>query len=311
MTRKLSDFCEAARGRSFFVSAWHARSGQWARRRLAHITRHDVQDQIKRWARRSPISANRQLAYAKAFFNWCMSEGILETSPAAVLRKPAPERTRDRYHSLQELANIWQAADTLGYPFGPLYRLLIVLPMRREEIAGLRLAELHLDDEEPAWILPSERTKRVNALRVPLLQLVRSIIKTATRDADRPKKSEYVFTTTGETPVSGFAKAKRRLDAAIDDLRQKAAAEEWREVEPMLPWTIHDLRTSFNTMACERLKIDAHVVDRILNHVAADTTSKIMRVYNRSELFDERKHALRLWEHLLKTNVITKDKLGV
>lgn len=277
---------------------------------VKNIARDELQDLLKRRARRSPISANRQLAYAKAFFNWCVSEGVLESNPAAVLRKPAPERTRDRYHSLQELRDIWQATEGLGYPFGPLYRLLMVLPMRREEIAGLRLVEFHLDDEEPTWTLPSERTKRANALRVPLLPLVRSIIKSAIRDSDRPKGSEYVFTTTGDTPVSGFTKAKRRLDAAIAELREEAAAEQGREVEPMLPWTIHDLRTSFNTMACERLKIDANVADRILNHVATATTSKIMRIYNRSELFDERKHALRLWEQLLKNEVIAKAKVA-
>lgn len=275
-------------------------------RSVKSITRDEIQDLLKRRARRSPISANRQLAYAKAFFNWCISEGTIETNPASSLRRPVPERTRDRYHSLNELRDIWAAAGDLGYPFGPLYRLLIVLPMRRDEIAGLRASELTLEGDEQVWILPSERTKRANALRVPLLPLARSIIKSAIADEDRPADSAYVFTTTGSTAVSGFAKAKRRLDSAIEQLRESAAADQGTEAEVMLPWTVHDLRTTFNTIACERLKIDAAVADRILNHVATATTSKIMRVYNRSELFDERKRALRLWEQLLKNEVVAK-----
>jgi hypothetical protein len=141
---------------------------------------------------------------------------------------------------------------------------------------------------------------------VPLLSLARSIIKSAIADKDRPADSAYVFTMTGTTAVSGFAKAKRRLDSAIEQLREPVAASQGVEAEVMLPWTVHDLRTTFNMIACERLKIDAAVADRILNHVATATTSKIMRVYNRSELFDERKRALRLWEQLLKSEVIAK-----
>ncbi|API58791.1 hypothetical protein BSL82_05270 [Tardibacter chloracetimidivorans] len=273
-------------------------------RNVKEITRDEIQELLKRRAKRSPISANRQLAYAKAFFNWCVSEGVIESNPIASLRRPVPERTRERYHSVQELRDIWAAAGDLGYPFGPLCRLLIVLPMRRDELAGLLVNELTLQGDEPQWVLPSERTKRANALRVPLLPMARSIITSALGDADRLKESAYLFTTTGETPVSGFAKAKRRLDGAVEKHREEMAAKQGREVEPMLPWTIHDLRTTFNTIACERLKIDANVADRILNHVATATTSKIMRVYNRSELFEERKRALRLWEQWLEKEVV-------
>ena len=275
-------------------------------RGVRDITREDLYEVVKRRAKTSPISANRQLAYAKAFFNWCLAECIIDASPAANLRKPVPERERDRHHSLEELRDIWAAAETLGYPFGPLYKLLIVLPMRRDEIASIEVSELTLDGKEPDWTLPAERTKRGNALRVPILPLARSIIRAAFADKGRPSESDYVFTTTEETSVSGFTKARRRLDAAIKKRREAVAAELGVIADPMLPWTVHDLRTTFTTMACDHLKIDAAVADRILNHVATATTSKIMRVYNRSELFDERQRALRLWEQLIKDEIIAK-----
>src|SRR3546814_7487674 len=110
--------------------------------------------------------------------------------------------------------------------------------------------------------------------------MARSIIKSALGAADRPQDSAHLFTTTGETLVSGFTKAKRRLDTAVEKRRQEVAAEQCSEVEPMRPWLIHALLTTFNTIACERLKIDANVADRILNQVATETPSKNMRVYN-------------------------------
>ena len=69
-------------------------------------------------------------------------------------------------------------------------------------------------------------------------------------------------------------------------------------------WTVHDLRTTFNTHACEVLDVPAHVADRILNHVATATRSKIMRVYNKCELFEPRCEALNAWASLLRECVI-------
>lgn len=279
------------------------------------ITRAEIADLVKKHARWAPISANRKLAYASAFFNWCIHEGIIETNPAQSIRKPAREKVRDRFHSLGELREIWAAAGTLGYPFAQLYRLLIALPNRREEVAAMPLDELDLGDDvtpdQGLWLLPSDRTKRANALRIPLSPLARSIIIEAIRHEDRPKNSKLVFTTTGDTPVSGFAKAKRRLDAAIAQARMERAAQagvDPQACEMMPPWTIHDLRTTFNTHACEILDVPPHVADRILNHVATATRSKIMRVYNKSELFEPRRQALLAWADLLLARVIDDAK---
>lgn len=284
------------------------------RREPASITKADIADAVKKHAKTSPIAANRALAYARAFFNWCVHEDIVAANPAGALKKPAKENQRDRYHTVDELAEIWEAAGTLGYPFGPMYRLLMVLPMRREEIAGLPVAELDLGAEAPVWTLPASRTKNGQALRVPLSPLARSIIAEALADDARPaeavdekgrtKPNPYLFSTTGYSPVSGFAKGKRRLDAAIGEARAKAAEASGGEPEPMPDWVIHDLRTSFATMACDHLGVDPAVADRCLNHTASATTSKIMRTYNRSDRFEERRAALTAWANFIETTVL-------
>uniref|UniRef100_UPI0035CAFC48 tyrosine-type recombinase/integrase n=1 Tax=uncultured Sphingomonas sp. TaxID=158754 RepID=UPI0035CAFC48 len=280
-------------------------------RPLVSITRLELGDLIKEHAKTAPIGANRKLALASAFFNWCVDEGILEANPIARMRKPSREVERDRFHTLEELAEIWRAAGTLGYPFQQLFQLLIVLPMRREEVAGIPIADLILGpDERPdqaIWTLPAGRTKKGNALRVPLSPLARSIMKEALAHPDRPKDCRFLFSTTGETSVSGFTKAKRRLCAEIEKARASGAAERgisYQESDAMAHWTIHDLRTTFNTHACEILAVPPHVADRILNHVATATRSKIMRVYNKSELFEPRREALNHWAQLLQERVI-------
>lgn len=269
-----------------------------AQREVASVTRGDILQAVRKHAEVAPIAANRGLAYARAFFNWCVDQELVENNPAATIRKPAKERTRDRYHSVDELIEIWEATKQLGYPFGPLFRLLIALPMRREELAALPVEELKLDDA--VWTLPAARTKRSNSLRVPLSPLACSIIADALAAPERPRESQFVFSMTGDSSVSGFTKAKRRLDRIISEGRRATCLQTDVEVSEMEHWTLHDLRTTFSTLACEVLGADIAVVDRILNHVATATTSKIMRVYNKSELFEPRKRLLIEWAELIE-----------
>lgn len=79
---------------------------------------------------------------------------------------------------------------------------------------------------------------------------------------DLPRTSELVFTTTGETAVSGFGKVKARLDARIDEARQRDGFEQ------VPPWTLHDLRRTMVTVMNEELAIAPHVVEAVVNHIS-------------------------------------------
>lgn len=270
----------------------------------ATITRRDIAAAIDKIAERAPVSANRSLAYVKAFFGWAVGRGHLSTNPADGISKPTSEVARERTPSLEELVEIWNAAGTLGYPFGPAVRLLIATAMRREEIAAMGVGELILADATTAmFTLPPERSKNGRAIRVPLSPLALTALIPAL--AARPKVDDkgtlasLVFTTTGQTAASGWSKAKTRLDRAIATARVEQAAETGRDVQAMLPWRLHDLRRSFATVACDVLHIDPAIADRCLNHVGASTTSTISRVYGRNEMLDQRKLALDAWSTLL------------
>ena len=79
------------------------------------------------------------------------------------------------------------------------------------------------------------------------------------------KICDFVFSTTGKTSISGFSKAKARLDAAIVEVRAKAAAAAVTESAPLVPWRLHDLRrTGASTLA--RLGFDTIAIDKLLAH---------------------------------------------
>ena len=279
-----------------------------ADREIATLTRAELTARIRSLAMKSPAAGNRKLAHIKAFLNWCVSEDFLETNVVDKVKKPGKETPRTRCHSLDELREIWAAAGRLGYPFGPMIQLLIVIPMRREEIASLPVDELDLDwnveTGEGNWTIPGERVKNGRALNVPLSALAVRIMRSVMVDPMRPKESRFMFTTTGTSSVSGFRKGKDRLDRYIAQAREQAATRVNGTATEMPHWTIHDLRSTFATRAADRLGIDIAVVDRMLNHVATATTSKIARIYNMSELFEPRRQASNAWAALLESEVI-------
>ena len=76
-------------------------------------------------------------------------------------------------------------------------------------------------------------------------------------------------------------------------------------------WNIHDLRSTFSTLACEVLGAEISAGDRILNQVATATTFKIMPIYNKSELFEPRKRVLREWAELIQREATARATRGV
>jgi integrase len=153
-------------------------------------------------------------------------------------------------------------------------QLLLLTGQRRGEIAEMEWGEIDFDAR--TWTLPRVRAKNDQAHTAPLSDPAIAILKTVPRVAGN---GGYVFTTNGETPISGFAKAKERLDGVLP---------------PDMPaWTLHDLRRTFAS-GCARLGVDLHVVEKCLNHVSGSFAG-IVGVYQRHDFAGERRAAMDTW----------------
>lgn len=267
-------------------------------RDVASITRRDISEAIFAVAETAPSHANRILAYTKALFGWAVGHGYLDANPAASVSRPVREKPRERTPTLQELAAIWRGADLLSYPWGPIVKLLILLAARRQEVGSMRVNELSLPPGGGGfWTIPAERSKNGRAIRIPLSPLARQAVDDALVLRIDDEKSPWLFSTTGKTPVSGWSKAKASLDRAIA----------WGDVKVAV-WRFHDFRRAFATNCCDHLDAPPALVDRCLNHVGASTTSTVGRVYERSELYEQRKALLERWEALLLTHIGPLDR---
>jgi integrase len=246
-------------------------------RPIAEITRADVVkvlDDIA--ARGAPIAANRAMSAIKKLFAWSLDRGAISVHPLVGLHKPGIERSRDRVLTEEELKSFWYATEDLAFPFGPTFQLMALTGQRRGEVAGMRWSQIDL--KGTIWTIPAHVAKNGRAHEVPLSATALDIIQGLPRFLG----SDLVFTTTGVSPISGFGRAKDRLDLLM-------AAREWR---------LHDLRrTVASGMA--RLGVPPHVIEKVLNHVSGEI-SGVAAVYNRHGYDAEKRDALEKWaKHLL------------
>ena len=264
----------------------------WGRRPITEIKRGEIIERLDAIVDRgAPIAANRTLAALRRLFNWSIERGLIEASPCAAVKAPAPEQSRDRVLNDDEIRWMWRASQSVGYPFGPIVRLLLLTGQRREEVGGMAEQEL----EGSSWTIPAARAKNSKAHQVPLSSSAIAELDALPKIAG---KKRLLFTTTGETSVSGWSRAKQQIDAAM----LAVAREERRDPKFDIPdWTLHDLRrTAASGMA--RLGQPVHVVERLLNH-RTGTIRGVAAVYNRHDYWVERVAAVGSWANYLSTIV--------
>ena len=163
----------------------------------------------------------------------------------------------------------------LGYPWGPWYRLILLTGDRRGEWARARWD--WLDAERTRLEIPASEYKTGKPQVVPLSAQARAILAALPRGGAGP----FLFSSDGGArPVSGFSKAKARLDRAIAQ----------RLGHPLPPWVVHDLRRSMATHM-ERIGVAPHVIEVCLGHVLKGVAG----TYRQYGYLPEKATALQRW----------------
>lgn len=228
-----------------------------------------------------------------------MGRGFECGNPFADMIAPKAVESRDRVLSDSEIKLLWAAAEKQGYPFGEMYRLLLVTAARRDEVAAMAWSEL--DRSEKVWRIPAGRTKNGMGHELPLSPLALEILDGIARRSieGEPEKlswpvSGFVLSTRSDTAISGFSKAKARLDEAM----QSALIEEAGEGAKLTPWRVHDLRRTVATRL-QRLNVRFEVTEAVLNHVSGSRAG-VAGVYQRYGWNDEKRTALDAWANHLE-----------
>jgi integrase len=217
-----------------------------------------------------PAAAHKLHEIIKRIFEWAHGRDEIEANPMSGKWAPVNKTPRDRVLSDKEITAIWQATEEMGYPNGPFYRLLMLSGQRLAEVANARWSEIDL--AAGVWVIPAVRIKSKRDHIVPLSETAGSILTTLPRFG----AGDYVFTTTGgRRPISGYSKAKARLD-------KLCGVTDWRN---------HDIRRTVRT-GLAALGVPEIVSEHILSHGPRDP---LVRTYNVHAYQDEKHEALEKW----------------
>jgi len=264
---------------------------RWGKRHVGEITRRDIIAELDAIVDRGGgMTANRTLAALRKLWNWSISRDIVQANPCAGVTAPVAEVQRDRVLTDDEVRLFWKACERIGEPFGAPFKLLLLTGQRRSEVGEMTWSEI--DADAKLWRIPSERAKNGEPHDVPLSDAALAVLEGVKRIHG---KAGLLFTTTGETAISGWSRAKDQLDRAMLKIAHETAAERGddpSEVE-VAPWRTHDLRrTAASGMA--RLGINLPVIEKVLNH-RSGSFAGIVGVYQRHSFADEKREALHAW----------------
>ena len=222
------------------------------------------------------ISTPSECAHAfvaiKIFFRWAERRNLVRRSPCERLQRPTRPVARQRVLDSDELVQVWRAADSCGFPFGTIVKLLMLTGQRRSEIASLRWE--YINEEQRTITLPASLTKNNRQHTFPFGEMTYHILD------DAPHREHYLSPARGnsERAFSGWSKSKARFD----------------QICTIAPWTLHDLRRTFATNLAA-LNVPLHVVEKLLNHVTG-TISGVAAIYNRFQYMEEMREAVSKWE---------------
>jgi integrase len=256
---------------------------KWGVRPITDITTEDASTAIRAIVKRgAPYQAHNAFGWLRSLYNWAIGTGeygvaispVERLQPAKLIGK---KEARQRVLGDAEIRLVWAAADEMGYPYGPIFRMLLLTGQREREVSEMAWSEVDFDQR--LWTIPAKRMKGGRAHQVPLSPAAMALL----RSLPRFTGGEFIFTTTaGAKPVNGFSKAKARAD------RLSGVAD----------WKIHDLRRTMRT-GLSALPVEDLVRELVIAHAKPG----LHQVYDLHTYQDEKRRCLELWEHRLLSTV--------
>jgi integrase len=215
------------------------------------------------------------------FLSWCVKQGLVETNACAALdrdEKPRGASARDHVPSLDELSAVWTAVEAEAQPQRDLVRFMLLVPLRRDEAAGLAWTEIDLRLRRIR--IPVERTKNDQVHELPLSAPAITML-----EARKPTaKGELVFPSPNDKPYTG-------LDHLLTRIRARIGHGDTKKAER---FSFHDVRRAFVSHLAER-GYDVDLLDQCLGH----SRKGVFGVYQRASRMAERGRAMEAWAGLV------------
>jgi integrase len=280
---------------------------KWGGRPVTEITADDV----KRIIRKSVDDGHKYQAFhhfalIRRVFNWAIGTDDygLELNPCRRLNSAdliGERHARDRVLTDDELRALWRGTERMGYPYGPLYRLLALTGLRLGGACGAQWSEFDLERRE--WTIPASRMKKVKGGAKPFMVPLTDNMVALLHGLPRFDSGDFLFSHSyGKRPLkpNQFSDIKERLDGImLEELRLIASEAGKDPKRATLPdFVNHDIRRTVRTHL-SALRIGEEVREAVLAHVRPG----IKGVYDQHQYLEEKREALTLWNARLRSIV--------
>lgn len=268
----------------------------WKDRPISEIRRADVHEVLDGLVQAGKVGTAREVRkHLSRLFNWAIDRELVTDSPIHGMKRGDLEKNEEAGRALtdDELRHIWKAAGDLGYPFGPMFQLLMLTGQRRGEWASAARSEV--DTARKVLEVPKARYKGGRDHVVPLPDPAWAIFE----GLPEWEGNDYFLLSTrdGKVPVSGFSKAKARLDAAVLKLMRENDPE-----AELLDYRVHDFRVTCETRLAN-LGFNQDVRDAVLGHAKPG----LQKTYNKHDYLEEKRAALSSYAAHLMGVVAPKE----
>jgi integrase len=194
--------------------------------------------------RRGRAMADQILATLRRICNWhaIRDDQYMPPFVRGMARRTPDELERDRILDDDELRKVWRTALTFPPPWSQFIRFLLLASCRRSEAAAMSFSEI----KDGNWTIPAQRYKTGVETTLPLSKAALAVLA----EIPRIKDCDFVFTTDGRRPISGFSTFKTKFDIAC-------GVKNWRN---------HDLRRTARSLM-SRAGVNADIAERAMGHV--------------------------------------------
>jgi integrase len=220
------------------------------------------------------------------FAAWMTEEGLIALNPCDAVprrQRPKPGKAREHVPSLDELRQVWDAVADEPAHVRDLIRFLLIVPLRRNEAAGLSWSEVDL---KRGWItIKAARMKNGEAHELPLAAEALSIL-----ERRREASGGYAGGALAFGDRAGTAISWGWLMARIRNRIGQAGHGRERRFSP------HDIRRSFVTHLAERF--DENLLDLMIAHKPASRRGSGAS-YQKAKRLGERVAVMAAWARML------------
>ncbi len=156
----------------------------WLAKPIASITEADAYGLLDGFiAEGQDATARVTRAWLRTMFRWAAKRKIVERSVMVDIDIEIERKVRKRAYTTKEVTAVWNGAAKLDPIEAGFIKLILLLGVRKSELAGMRRSEFDDQGKPTLWTVPHERTKTRKSQKeerlylVPLPKLAQRVIR--------------------------------------------------------------------------------------------------------------------------------------